>query len=116
MSHRPKQFGVVQYDLTGQGRARKRPLAAPPEGKVPSKLACVEESESLGPSLRWKGWLSFKHAPPRAAYSHCASVGKRYTRPRPTRWLSRAQNESFPSAMSCQLTFSTGKRRVSRPA
>src|SRR5206468_2252739 len=59
---------------TGVVRSRYGPVAAL-YGRLPSKLACVEERESP----KWKGVEEL--APPRQAYSHSASVGKRYVRP-----------------------------------
>jgi hypothetical protein len=55
-----------------------------------------------------------EEAPPRQAYSHSASVGKRYTRP--NRFSSGISDSLRQKAKaSSQDTFSTGKVRVSWP-
>src|SRR5579864_3491497 len=99
MSNRPKAFGLK--DPTGVVRWKYGPIAAPPEGWLPSKLPCVEEREPP----KKKGLEEL--APPRQAYSHSASVGKRYVRP--TAFSSgRADSLRQNSTASSQETCSTG--------
>jgi hypothetical protein len=69
------------------------------------KLICQWDKEEVGTLLRWKGTLSFANRPARQAYSHSASVGKRYLCFPP---VSLVQSFAKLSA-SVQFTFSTGR-------
>src|SRR5579871_5058555 len=97
MSYRPKALG--RYDPTAAVRFRNGPFAAAPNGDAPLKFACVEESVLP----KWNTVV----VPARQAYSHSASVGRRYTRPA---FLSAGKSESRRqnSTAAYHVTLSTG--------
>src|SRR5262245_11056113 len=107
MSKKPQALGL--YEPTGQGRPRFGPCLPRRYGSLPSKFACAEEmvlpqpnGVVVQPALR-------------QAYSHSASVGRRYVRPGSCSEASRPsllQNETA----STHVGASTGKSPVSMSA
>src|SRR4051794_35411382 len=59
-------------------------------------------------------WKGSERMPARQAYSHSASVGKRYTRPA-CRSPGSSDRRVQKAVASSHDTFSTGKREVSMP-
>src|SRR5690242_4888533 len=105
MSYSPNALGA--YDPTSQVRPRRTPSARRLYGANPLMFARADDSESPN------AVAVVEQA--RQAYSHSASVGKRYVHPRSASSGSRP-SPSQKSLMSPQSTFSTGKLLVSSPA
>src|SRR5262249_46441174 len=105
MSCKPNGLGC-SYEPTRVVCRSCSPLSAPPKGRLPSKLARAEEMEPEG-FLNVKGSLT--SAPARQAYSHSASVGRRYFT---SYFFSAARAFSFfrNSWASSHETSSTGKK------
>src|SRR5687768_2694981 len=104
MSHRPNRLG--RNVPPGVVVFRYSPSGPPLYGELQaSKLARSDVIRRPGPASKWNGLLSRAASPPRQAYSHSASVGRRTARP-----LARIDSLSFwkKSSVSFHDTLSTG--------
>src|SRR5262249_30329283 len=94
MSHSPSALGGYEPTFC----VRPRTVLVSPS----SKLAWLEESVSPKEYAR-------PSPPPRQAYSHSASLGRRYFTRTPSSPAARSLSFTMNSFASCHETFSTGK-------